>query len=122
MVLYSGSLVLWLARVTSDLEATRNFTQAFGLVQVSAILFAPMAGYIMDRSVAAAFGEADQRKRRLCQAQSGYVPILITTATLSVAVGCRFFDTSAAVYASLVFITLLRSFLIAVASAYIRVR
>lgn len=39
MVLYSGSLVLWLARVTTDLEATRNFTQAFGLVQVSAILF-----------------------------------------------------------------------------------
>lgn len=72
--------------------------------------------------MAAAFGESDQSKRRLCQAQSGFVPILITTATLTIACACRFFNTSAAVYASLVFITLLRSFLIAVASAYIRVR
>lgn len=122
MVLYSGSLVLWLSRVTSDLESTRLFTQAFGLIQVSALVFAPFAGYIMDRSVASAFGEPDLSKRRLCQARSGYIPILITTLVLSCAVTCRFFNTSAAVYSSLVFITLLRSFLIAVASAYIRVR
>lgn len=122
IVLYSGSMILWLGRVSDDEQATRSFTQAFGLVQVLALVFAPMAGYIMDQSVANAIKEPNLNKRRLLMAKSGFIPILITTITLACAGVCRFFDTSIAVYTSIFFITLVRSFLIAVASAYIRVR
>lgn len=122
MVLYSGSLMLWLGRVTDDQATTRTFTQAFGLVQVTALIFAPFAGYVMDCSVRKAMTEPIVMLRKLRQAQSGFIPILITTIMLVFAVTARFFNQPSAVYISIVFITLLRSFLIAVASAYIRVR
>lgn len=122
MVLYSGSLVLWLGRVTDDQATTRTFTQAFGLVQVTALVFAPIAGFVMDYSVRKGMTEPIAMLRKLRQAQSGFIPILITTIMLVFAVVARFFNQPLAVYISIVFITLLRSFLIAVASAYIRVR
>lgn len=122
MVLYSGSMILWMARVSEDQQKIRSFTQAFGLVQVSSLLFAPMAGFIMDHMVAKTARESDPKRKRLVQAQSGFIPIMITTLTLAAVTLCRFFDTATAVYISILFITLLRSFVTAVASAYIRVR
>lgn len=122
MVLYSGSMNLWLDRVTSDTAIAGGFTEAFGIVQVSALIIAPMAGLFMDRNISRANKDPDPMKRRLNRAQSGFWPMLLTTVVLTIAVICRFFNTSAAVYSSIVFITLLRSFLVAVASAYLRIR
>ncbi|KAH7645070.1 hypothetical protein HUG17_0608 [Dermatophagoides farinae] len=122
MVLYSGSMALWLDRVTDDDREKGLFTQTFGLVQVSALIIAPIAGDVLDRIVRRAKDVDDGNRRRLLQAQSGFGPILFTTLTLLGAVICRFFDTSIAVYTSIVFITILRALFIAVASAYLRVR
>ncbi|OTF74263.1 hypothetical protein BLA29_005671, partial [Euroglyphus maynei] len=122
MVLYSGSMALWLDRVTDDDHEKGRFTQTFGLVQVSALIIAPIAGDIIDRIVRRAQNVQDGNHRRLIQAQSGFGPILFTTLTLLAAVICRFFDTSIAVYLSIIFITILRALFIAVASAYLRVR
>ena len=122
MVLYSGSMNLWLDRVTSDTAIAGGFTEAFGVVQVSALIIAPMAGLFMDRNISRANKDPDPLKRKLNRAQSGFWPMLLTTVVLTVAVVCRFFNTGGAVYSSIVFITLLRSFLVAVASAYLRIR
>lgn len=122
MVLYSGSMALWLDRVTDDDREKGQFTQTFGLVQVSALIIAPIAGDVIDRIVRRAQHIQDANGRRLMQAQSGFGPVLFTTLTLLGAVICRFFDTSIAVYLSIAFITILRALFIAVASAYLRVR
>ncbi|XP_027203198.2 equilibrative nucleobase transporter 1-like isoform X2 [Dermatophagoides pteronyssinus] len=122
MVLYSGSMALWLDRVTDDNREKSQFTQTFGLVQVSALIIAPIAGDVIDRIVRRAQHIQDANGRRLMQAQSGFGPVLFTTLTLLGAVICRFFDTSIAVYLSIAFITILRALFIAVASAYLRVR
>jgi hypothetical protein len=122
MVLYSGSMNLWLDRVTSDTQLAGGFTETFGVVQVGALIIAPIAGLFMDHNILLANREPDPFKRKIRRAQSGFWPILLTTIVLSIAVNCRFFNTAGAVYSSIVFITLLRSFLIAVASAYLRIR
>ncbi|XP_054163220.1 equilibrative nucleobase transporter 1-like [Oppia nitens] len=122
MVLYSGSMNLWLDRVTSDTAIAGGFTETFGIVQTSALVIAPIAGLFMDRNINRANKESDPFRRKLSRAQSGFIPILVTSIMLTLSVICRFFNTSSAVYSSIVFITLLRSFLVAVASAYIRIR
>ena len=122
MVLYSGSMNLWLDRVTSDTAIAGGLAETFGIVQVSALIIAPMAGLFMDRNIRRANRNANPFEQKLSRAQSGFWPILTTTIVLTIAVICRFFNTSGAVYSSIVFITLLRSFLVAVASAYLRIR
>jgi len=122
MVLYSGSMNLWLDRVTSDTQRAGGYTETFGIVQASALIIAPIAGLFMDHNILEANKESDPFKRKLLRAQSGFWPILLTTVVLTIAVICRFFNTAVAVYCSIVFITLLRSFLVAVASAYLRIR
>ena len=122
MVLYSGSMNLWLDRVTSDTAIAGGFTETFGIVQTSALIIAPMAGVFMDKSIRRANKNANPFEQKLSRAQSGFWPILVTTVVLTIAVVCRFFNTSGAVYSSIIFITLLRSFLVAVASAYLRIR
>ncbi|CAG2106746.1 unnamed protein product [Medioppia subpectinata] len=122
MVLYSGSMNLWLDRVTSDTVIAGDFTETFGMVQVSALIIAPIAGLFMDRNINRANKGTDPFENKLSRAQSGFLPILVTTIVLTISVVCRFFNTVGAVYSSIVFITLLRSFLVAVASAYLRIR
>lgn len=99
-----------------------NFSKVFGIVQVLALVLAPMAGFLMDSQVNAASRELDPFKRRLNRIKAGFWPMMFTTATLAATLVCRFFDTATAIYISIIFITLLRSFLVAVASAYLRIR
>jgi hypothetical protein len=122
MVLYSGSMNLWLDRVTSDTQRAGGFTEIFGIVQVGGLIIAPIAGLFMDYNILRANRETDPFKRKIRRAQSGFWPILLTTIVLSISVKCRFFNTAGAVYSSIVFIALLRSFSVAVASAYLRIR
>lgn len=76
----------------------------------------------MDHQVNSANKVVDPFKRRLALIKSGYWPMMFTTSTLAAILACRFFNSTTAVYVSIVFITLLRSFLVAVASAYLRIR
>lgn len=122
MVLYSGSMALWLDRVTQNSDTKTLFTQIFGIVQVTALIIAPIAGLVLDLIVKRAQNTEDASKRDLIRAQSGFGPILFTTLMLIGAVVCRFFDNPIAVYISIAFITLLRALFIAVASAYLRIR
>ncbi|KPM07208.1 hypothetical protein QR98_0056950 [Sarcoptes scabiei] len=122
MVLYSGSMSLWLDRITDDPSVRNYFARIFGIVQILALIIAPCAGYLMDKIVRRARDITDDDHRRLIQAQSGSLPILFTTLTLAGAVCCRFFDSNQAIYISIVFITILRALFIAVASAYLRIR
>ena len=122
MIMYVGSMNLWLGRVTTNLDQAGNYTKIYGLVQVSALILAPIAGLIMDHSIAKANRVTDPFDRKIRRIQAGFWPILFTTGTLVMILICRFFDTAAAVCISIVFITLLRSFIIAVASAYLRIR
>lgn len=99
-----------------------NFSKIFGMVQVLALILAPMAGLVMDHQVNSAAKFSDPFTRKLKQIQSGFWPMLFTTLTLAAILVCRFFNSTTAVYTSILFITLLRSFLVAVASAYLRIR
>jgi len=122
MIMYVGTMSLWLDRVTQDPSVSDNFTKIFGVVQVLALVLAPMAGCLMDYQVNQANQESDPFKRRLARIQSGFWPMMFTTSTLAGILVCRFFNTTSAVYVSILFITLLRSFLVAVGSAYLRIR
>jgi len=122
MIMYVGTMSLWLERVTHDPSVSDNFTKIFGVVQVLALVLAPMAGCLMDYQVNQANQESDAFKRRLARIQSGFWPMMFTTSTLAGILVCRFFNTTSAVYVSILFITLLRSFLVAVGSAYLRIR
>ena len=91
-------------------------------MQILALVLAPIAGFIMDYQVNAANLVPDPFKRRLARVQAGFWPMIFTTTTLTAVLACRFFDSPVAIYTSIIFITLLRSFLVAVASAYLRIR
>ena len=76
----------------------------------------------MDHQVNRANLEADPFKRQLNRIQAGFWPMMFTTSTLAAILVCRFFNSPIAIYTSIIFITLLRSFLVAVASAFLRIR
>ncbi|KAI1289929.1 Solute carrier family 43 member 3 [Halotydeus destructor] len=122
MIMYVGTMNLWLQRVTTDIQVASNFSKVFGIVQVLALVLAPMAGFLMDYQVNRANQEQDLFKRQLNRVRAGFWPMMFTTGTIAAAILCRFFDTTTSIYVSIAFITLLRSFLIAVASAYLRIR
>ena len=103
-------------------EVASNFSKIFGVVQILCLVIAPIAGLIMDHQVNKANLEVDPIKRQLNRIQAGFWPMMFTTSTLSAILICRFFNNPVAIYTSIIFITLLRSFLIAVASAYLRIR
>lgn len=122
MIMYVGSMNLWLNRVTHDAVVAGNFTKIYGLIQILSLALAPLAGFWMDYQVNQADLVSDPLERKLKRIDSGFWPMMFTTATLAGILACRFFDTPTAIYLSIVFITFLRSFLVAVASAFLRIR
>ena len=122
MIMYVGSMNLWLNRVTHDAVVAGNFTKIYGLIQILSLVLAPLAGFWMDYQVNQADLVTDPLERKLKRINSGFWPMMFTTATLAGILGCRFFDTPTAIYLSILFITFLRSFLVAVASAFLRIR
>jgi hypothetical protein len=122
MVMYVGSMNLWLERVTTDLRVASNFAKIYGIAQIIGLVLAPIAGVFMDFNVKKADKEIDPFKRKLKRVQAGFWPLLITTITLTACLICRFFDSQIAIYVSIAFMTAFRSFLIAVGTAYLRIR
>ncbi|RWS14470.1 Major Facilitator-like protein 2 [Dinothrombium tinctorium] len=122
MIMYVGSMNLWLKRITTDNKTAASFIQIYGTVQVLSLVIAPIAGLIMDREVNKADDELDPKVRKLKKIKSGFWPMMFTTTCVTAILFARFFDNKAAVYASIVLITLFRSFLIAVSSAFLRIR
>lgn len=113
---------LWIRRITEDSAKASFYLKIYGLLQVFSLILAPMAGAIMDFEVNKASKEKDPHKRRIKMAKAGFWPILMTNLSLTGVIICKFFDHEIAIYISIVLNTFLRSFLIAVASAYLRIR
>ena len=86
------------------------------------LIIAPLAGAMMDFNVNKANKEKDPFNRRLKMAKAGFWPIFITNLSLVGVIISKFFDHEIAIYTSIIINTFLRSFLIAVASAYLRIR
>ncbi|XP_023209403.1 solute carrier family 43 member 3-like isoform X1 [Centruroides sculpturatus] len=119
---YAGSLNLWLERITNNVKNAGWYTQVYGLAQLFALILAPVGGMLMDLRTNRAIKEDDPDLRKLKVYQSGFWPLLLTTVNQGAIQICRFFNTVNAVYISVVFITILRSLLVAVATAYLRIR
>ncbi|XP_035223710.1 solute carrier family 43 member 3-like isoform X2 [Stegodyphus dumicola] len=119
---YSGSLHLWMERISTDFHTVSMYTQIYGLCQVSSLILAPIAGIVMDRTLNSASQEPDYDKRKLIKLRSGFWPMLFTTIAQAIVQVCKFFENDIAVYISIVFTTILRSFHVAVATAYLRIR
>ncbi|XP_042901069.1 equilibrative nucleobase transporter 1 [Parasteatoda tepidariorum] len=119
---YSGSLHLWMERISSDFHVVSRYTQIYGLCQVSSLVLAPIAGIVMDRTLNSAAQEPDFDKRKLIKLRSGFWPMLFTTIAQAIVQICKFFENDDSVYISIAFTTILRSFHVAVASAYLRIR
>lgn len=122
MIMYVGSMNLWIRRITEDVDKASFYLKVYGLLQVFSLVLAPMAGGIMDFEVSRASKETDPNKRRLKMAKAGFWPLLLTNLSLVGVIICKFFDDETAIYISIILNTFLRSFLIAVASAYLRIR
>lgn len=122
MIMYVGVLNLWLSRVTSNKSEASFFTKLYGGTQISALVIAPLAGFWLDHQVNKADMENDPIERRLKRYKAGFWPLFVTTSTLTGIHVCRFFDTKLAVNFSIFFITFLRAFLVAVGSAFLRIR
>ncbi|XP_054157673.1 equilibrative nucleobase transporter 1-like [Oppia nitens] len=122
MVLYVGSLNLWLQRVTTDLTIAGNFVKVYGVAQILALVLSPIAGLLLDWSVDKANKETDLFVRKLKRVRAGFWPLFATSLFVSVCLLCRFFDTESAIYTSIVFMTIFRAFMVAVATSYIRIR
>ncbi|XP_074598968.1 equilibrative nucleobase transporter 1-like isoform X2 [Brevipalpus obovatus] len=122
MIMYVGVLNLWLSRVTSTKSEASFFTKLYGGTQISALVIAPLAGFWLDHQVNKAEMENDPVERRLKRYKAGFWPLFVTTSTLTGIHVCRFFDTKLAVNFSIFFITFLRAFLVAVGSAFLRIR
>ncbi|RWS22243.1 Solute carrier family 43 member 3-like protein, partial [Leptotrombidium deliense] len=122
LIMYVGSMNLWLQRITSDTSKADHLVKIYGALQVLALLIAPIAGFIMDREVNRADSEPNPELRWLKKIKSGFWPMIFTTSCVAAILIVRFFDDEKAVYASIVFITLFRSFLVAVSSAFLRIR
>lgn len=120
--LYVGSMNLWLNRVTHDASSASDFSKIYGFCQISALILAPMAGFWMDAQINKANEEKDEMKKRIKQIKSAFLPMFFTTLMLVGIIACRFFNTHNSVYISIAFVTLLRSFMVAVGSAYLRTR
>ncbi|GFY72746.1 solute carrier family 43 member 3 [Trichonephila inaurata madagascariensis] len=119
---YSGSLHLWMERISSDVHIVSMYTQIYGLCQVSSLILAPLAGIVMDRTLNSASLEPDFDKRKLIKLRSGFWPMLFTTMAQAIVQFCKFFENDTSVYISIAFTTILRSFHVAVATAYLRIR
>ncbi|XP_074598965.1 equilibrative nucleobase transporter 1-like [Brevipalpus obovatus] len=122
MAMYVGALNLWLCRVTPDKSEISFFTKLYGITQVSSLIIAPLTGFWLDNRVNKANEEPDSTLRRLKRNQAGFWPLMITSSTLTGIHICRFFDTKVAVHVSIFLITFLRAILVAVGSAFLRIR
>jgi hypothetical protein len=122
MVLYIGSLNLWAESVTNDLQTTNYFAKIYGLAQLTSLVLAPIPGIFMDFNTNKADKETDPFKKKLKRIQSCFWPISVTTLLATACLICRFFKTEIAIYISIAFMTLFRLFLMAVGTAYLRIR
>jgi cation transport ATPase len=122
MVLYIGSFNLWAQSVTKDLKTVSNFAQVYGLAQLASLVLAPIPRILMDFCIKKADEETDPFERKLKRFQSCFWPISVTTLLATACLICQFFKTEIAVYISIAFMTLFRLFLMAVGTAYIRIR
>ncbi|UYV66190.1 hypothetical protein LAZ67_4000659 [Cordylochernes scorpioides] len=121
-VIYAGTLNLWVARFTTDFTRGVWYTQLYGALQILCLAISPLAGYVMDRSLAEAAKEKDPLQRTLRSLRCGFGPMMATTLTEAGVQIAHFFNSESAVYVSIGFITVLRSLWVAVGTAYLRVR
>ena len=122
MVMYVGSLNLWLQRVTDNNQIASDFSQIYGCAQVFCLFLAPIAGLLMDYSIKKAEKETDPFQRKLKRVRAGFWTLFVTTLFLTACLICRFFDNQTAIYTSIVFMTIFRAFLVAVGTAFLRIR
>lgn len=122
MTMYVGSMNLWLDRVVHNNPSATDFAQIYGSCQILALVLAPLAGLWMDAKINKAEKEDDEMKKRIKRIRSGFWPMLFTTLMLIGIVVCRSFNNHEAIYTSIAFVTVLRSFMVAVGSAYLRAR
>lgn len=122
MLLYVGSMNMWTQRVTSEKARQSSYINFYGIVQVTALLISPLAGLLMDWQLNKANRISDELEKRVKRIQSGFWPLLITNLTLLGCVLCHYFDTEAVIYISIVCVTIYRAFLLAVGSAFLRIR
>lgn len=105
-----------------DVNQASFYLKIYGLLQVFSLILAPVAGAIMDFEVNKASKESDVYLKKLKMAKAGFWPIFLTNISLVGVIISKFYDHEIAIYISIVLNTFLRSFLIAVASAYLRIR
>lgn len=122
MLLYVGSMNSWTQRVTPSKSNQMAFLNLYGIIQVLALVISPLAGVLMDWQLSRANLEPDPMEKRIKQIQSGFWPLFITNLTLLVCVVCHYFDNEWFIYTSIVFVTIYRAFLLAVGSAFLRIR
>lgn len=122
ITLFIDSLHLWIKRIDFENKLADTIVIVYCLSQALGLVVAPFAGFWMDHQVNKATKVKDPIKRAVKTAQSAFFPMLFTSCTLLGSVLCKFFDNLTAVYTSMVFLLFLRSFLVAVGSAFLRVR
>lgn len=120
--IYVGTMSLWFERMPDGSTIEERFSKIYAFSQLSNILIAPFAGFIIDCKISKAQKEKDPFLRRLKTVQSGFLPLMMAITTAASIITTKFFDEELAIYVSIGFITLLRSFHISICSAYLRVR
>lgn len=122
MIMYVGTMNLWLNRVVQDKSTASFFYKLYGSTQVTSLILAPLTGFWLDYRLNIANNYPDPLKRRIHRYKAGFWPLFLTTSSLAGILICRFFDTKLAIYLSIFFITILRALLVAVGSAFLRIR
>ncbi|XP_076329315.1 equilibrative nucleobase transporter 1-like isoform X2 [Tachypleus tridentatus] len=121
-ILYVGTLNLWLAKIPGAVTEVSHVTTVYGLTQIAALVLAPISGSFMDICLSSASKEKDPETKKLLMIKAGFWPMLITTLIQAAVQVLKLFNSWIAVYASIGIITILRSLLIAVGTAFLHIR
>lgn len=120
---YQQTYNVWINLASCSVEEAGTYTEIFSYSNLITVFFGPLGGAFTDFMVRRAQRTApDDLSRRVKEVQASFWPLLVTVVSTAVMYGCKFFLHPAAVYLSIICMVICRPCVIAVSTAFIRIR
>lgn len=119
---YQQSYNVWITSSSCSVTEAGLYSMLFSYSNLLTVFFGPVGGVFTDYMIRKAYRTPNELDRRVKEVQASFWPLLVTTVFTSIMYACLLFFHPAAIYVSLLCMVVSRPCIIAVSTAYLRIR
>ncbi|XP_076032092.1 equilibrative nucleobase transporter 1-like [Oratosquilla oratoria] len=120
--IYQQTYNMWISSTSCTVAEATLFSNLFSYSSFVTVFFAPLGGIMADCMIRRAGKEKNASRRRYLEIRASFLPLMITNILLLSMYSCLFVFHPISIVLSLLFMLVARPFIVAVFTAYVRIR